>query len=201
MNTLCMVDELLVAARRDRSALGELLECYRGRLMRKSQRRLSRIERRCDAADIVQQTLTEAVDRFPGFAGSVKSEFSAWIKVIHRHVIENAVRVHVHAQKRSVARETTLYFSHGSAARPMELASDESTPSTRLMRGEKSARLVHLLNSLPSRQAFALRMRFYEKLSMRELADLLGASELAAAGLIKRGLQNLRQRLHELSWR
>ncbi|MEX2169208.1 MAG: sigma-70 family RNA polymerase sigma factor [Pirellulales bacterium] len=201
MNTLCTVDELLVAARRDRRALGELLESYRGRLMRKSQRRLSRIERRCDAADIVQQTLAEALDRFPGFVGSVEPEFSAWIGVIHRHVIENAVRVHVQAQKRSVARETALYFGHGSAALPLELASDESTPSTRLMRGEKAARLMHLLDSLPERQAFALRMRFYEKLPMRDLADLLGTSELAAAGLIKRGLRNLRQRLHELSWR
>ena len=201
MNALCTVDELLTAARRDRSALGDLLECYRGSLMRKAERRLARLRRRCDASDIVQQTLAEAIDRFRGFAGSTEPEFSAWINAIHRHVIENAVRVHIQAQKRSVARETALDFGHGSAAFPMELASDESTPSTRLMRGEKSARLVHLLDSLPERQAFALRMRFYEKLPMRDLADLLGVSEVAAAGLIKRGLQNLRQRLHELSWR
>jgi RNA polymerase sigma-70 factor, ECF subfamily len=148
----------------------------------------------------VQQTLAEAVHRFPGFAGSIEPEFSAWINAIHRHIIENAVRVHIQAQKRSISRESPLSINQGSASNAIELAADESTPSKRLMRGEKSARLAQLLEGLPERQAFALRMRFYEKLPIRSLADLLGTSELAAAGLIKRGLQTLKQRLHEFSW-
>jgi RNA polymerase sigma-70 factor (ECF subfamily) len=200
MNSLCTVNDLLIASRSDTRALGELLELYRGDLIRASQRRLSRIQRRCDAADIVQQTLAEVVHRFPGFAGSVEPEFSAWLNAIHRHVIENAVRVHIQAQKRSISRESTLSFNQGSASNGIELAADASTPSKRLMRGEKSARLAQLMDCLPERQAFALRMRFYEKLPIRSLADSLGTSELAAAGLIKRGLRTLRQRLHEYSW-
>jgi RNA polymerase sigma-70 factor (ECF subfamily) len=148
----------------------------------------------------VQQTLAEAVHRFPGFAGSAEPEFSTWLHVIHRHVIDNAVRVHIQAQKRSISRESTLSLNQGSASNGIEPAADESTPSKRLMRGEKSARLVQLMNCLPERQAFALRMRFYEKLPIQHLAELLGTSELAAAGLIKRGLQTLRQKLHEFSW-
>jgi RNA polymerase sigma-70 factor, ECF subfamily len=200
MNTLGTIDELLVAARQDPTALGELLESYRGRLMRKAEKQLTRLQRRCDAADFVQQTLAEAFDGFAGFVGSSEPEFSAWINAIFKHVNGSAVRVHIQAQKRSITKEAFIRQSHGSVSCGTELASDESTPSTRLMRGEKTACVVRLLELLPERQAAALRLRFYGKLSMRDLARVLGTTELAAAGLIKRGLQTLRQRLTEFSW-
>lgn len=199
MSTLGTIDELLVAARQDQRALGELLESYRGRLMRRAEKQLTRLQPRCDAGDIVQQTLTEALDGFAGFVGSSEPEFSAWINAIYKNVNGSAVRVHIQAQKRSITKEALISHGHGSVSCGTELASDESTPSTRLMRGEKTARVVRLLELLPERQAAALRLRFYQKLPMRDLASVLGTSELAAAGLIKRGLQTLRQRLNEFS--
>ena len=108
MNTLVKIDELLVAARQDQRALGELLESYRGRLMRRAEKQLTRLQRRCDAGDIVQQTLAEALDGFAGFVGSSEPEFSAWINAIYKNVSGSAVRVHIQAQKRSITKEALI---------------------------------------------------------------------------------------------
>ena len=57
--------------------------------------------------------------------------------------------------------------------------------------------LGRLVELLPERQAVALRLRFYEKLPIRDLAIVLGTTELAAAGLIRAACQTLRQSLHQ----
>ena len=60
------------------------------------------------------------------------------------------------------------------------------------MNSERSVKLALMLHNLPESQREAIRLRYLEGRSLKELAESLGRSETAVAGLLKRGLRNLR---------
>ena len=85
------------------------------------------------------------------------------------HVLDDAVRVHVMAEKRSVVRERPLYTLSGSASFYwIDFTAAEPTPSKLLVRGEKALRLAELVNSLPGKQGVAIRLRFFEGRKVRD---------------------------------
>ncbi len=50
---------------------------------------------------------------------------------------------------------------------------------------------------LPAAQKEALRLRFYENLSVADIVEQMGRSETAIAGLLKRGLSSLRTMMQD----
>lgn len=189
-------------ARADRSALAQLLEQYRPFLRMMAARTLDGAMRaRCDASDIVQETMVDALRDFGGFAGHTEPEFSAWIKRIHRHNLLEVLRRNVGAEKRSLQREQRLFAAEGSVSLCWnEPPAEQSTASQRMIRGENALRLAALLESLPEAQREAVAMRHLEGLSIEEIAGRLDRSVAATAGLIKRGLKALRAAMSEDSW-
>ena len=156
---------------------------------------------RCDASDIVQETMLEAIRDFGRFAGRSEPEFSAWLKQIHRHNVEEALRRHVGVERRSLRREQRLLPAEGSVSFFWkEPAARQTTASQQMIRGEKALRLAALLESLPPAQREAVVLRHLEGLSLEDIATRLGRSAAATAGLIKRGLQKLRENKAETSW-
>jgi RNA polymerase sigma-70 factor (ECF subfamily) len=75
------------------------------------------------------------------------------------------------------------------------LPSETTSPSQRAMRDEVAAELAASLMKLPDTQKEALRLRYLEGWSLKKISDHLQKSEMAVAGLLKRGLQGLRQEL------
>jgi RNA polymerase sigma-70 factor (ECF subfamily) len=193
-------DELLEQARRgDREALGRLLETQRAALHRLAERQLDgRVAVRVDASDMIQQTFLEAHRSFQQFAGRDTRELVAWLQGILDHRIAGAIRDHTQLQKRNVRREQSLDDSHGGAAPPLkqELDAGVSTPSQKAMRGEEAERLSRALTTLPDDQREAVRLRHLEGWPLADIARHLGRTPSATAGLIKRGMQALRRRLH-----
>jgi RNA polymerase sigma-70 factor (ECF subfamily) len=63
------------------------------------------------------------------------------------------------------------------------------------MRGEDEARVAEALATLPAEQREAVRLRYLENRSLAEIAERLGKTKTAAAGLIKRGMLALRKQL------
>lgn len=183
------IPELLATARRgDRDALGKLLEHYRAYLRILAQRQLDgKLAARIDASDLVQQTCLSAHRNFANFAGDDR-DFLAWLRQIHDQNLRNALRDHVSAEKRAIGREATG-DSLGS------LAAVASSPSRRLMQSESAVQLARCLEQLPADQSNAVRLRHLEGWSIRDIADEMQRSEQAVAGLLKRGMQQLRELL------
>jgi RNA polymerase sigma-70 factor (ECF subfamily) len=191
--------QLLAQARRgDREALGRLLEAQRTALRRLAERQLEgRIAVRVDASDVIQQTFLEAHRSFPQFAGRNLRDLAAWLRSILDHKVAGAIRDHALLQKRSVRRERSLDDSQGGGV-PLkqELDAGHSSPSQKAIRGEEAQRLAQALTALPSDQREAVRLRHLEGWALADIAQHLGRTPAATAGLIKRGMQSLRRRLH-----
>jgi RNA polymerase sigma-70 factor (ECF subfamily) len=182
----------------DSDALGQLLEAHRATMHRLAQRQLEgRIAVRVDASDVIQQTYLEAHRSFPQFAGRNERDLAAWLKGILDHKVASAIRDHTLLQKRNLSRERSLDDSHGAGA-PLkqDLDAGHSSPSQRAIRGEEAERLSRALALLPPDQGEAVRLRHLEGWPLADIAQRLGRSLAATAGLIKRGMQSLRRHLH-----
>ena len=60
------------------------------------------------------------------------------------------------------------------------------------MKGERAVRLAIMLGKLPEVQREAIRLRYLEGRTLQQIAKSIGRSEMAVAGLLKRGLRSLR---------
>lgn len=192
---------LLEQAKQDAHRLGTLLQCYRPFLLIEAESEIgARLRAKCDPEDVVQQTLGDAITAFPQFAGTSEAEFSAWLRRIHQNNLRDALRKLLN-QKRDVRHEQPLFPSQASLSFCWnEPVGEQTTPSQRLIRGENAIRLARLLQELKPEWRDAIRMRHLECRPVQEIADELDCSVVAAAGLLKRGLQALRRKMHEDSW-
>jgi RNA polymerase sigma-70 factor (ECF subfamily) len=189
------VREMIVAAREDPQELGELLENYRSFLLLMARRYVrDHGLAKADSSGLVQQTFVEACQAFPKFRGESEPEFSAWIKRIHRHNLVDEAR-------RRKIPEQPLHDPEASVTIDwIEPQDQQTSPSQRLIRGEKALRLADALGSLLEDQAEAVTLRHVEGWKVKRIADHMGRSEGAVAGLLKRGLHNLHERMARDSW-
>lgn len=183
----------------NREAAGRLLEHFRPYLYVIASRQLDdRVRGRLDANDIVQTTFLEAHRDFGQFQGKEINSFLAWLRNILRHNVESAHQRHLTAQKRSAKLETSGAAGDGGSDRvPLVdvLPSESSSPSQRAMRDEAAVALAECLLKLPETQAEAIRLRYLEGWALRAIAERMSKTELAVAGLLKRGLKSMRSEL------
>jgi RNA polymerase sigma-70 factor (ECF subfamily) len=189
---------LALAKKGERSALGSLLEHYRPYLLVLAQRYLDpRLQGRLDPADVVQVTFLEAQRDLESFRGEDIASMLAWLRNILRNNIASMHQHHLMTKKRSAHLEAYSKTStdEGQVELVDLLPSETTSPSQRAMRDEVAAELAASLMKLPDTQKEALRLRYLEGWSLKKISDHLQKSEMAVAGLLKRGLQGLRQEL------
>jgi RNA polymerase sigma-70 factor, ECF subfamily len=151
-----------------------------------------------DASDVVQQTLLEAHRKREQFRGQSAAEMAAWLRQMLACTIADALRAAGRA-KRNVARERSLEaaLDQSSARLDAWLAAEQSTPSQQAQQQEQAVRLADALATLPEAQREALVLRHCQGLSLADISQRLGRSPAAVAGLLKRGLAQLRDLLQE----
>jgi RNA polymerase sigma-70 factor (ECF subfamily) len=196
------LERLLIESRSDHNAADRLLELYRPILKLIADQMIGPgLQRREDASDIVQRTVLEAYAAFEQFAGVSEAEFSAWLKQILRRNVMNLVR-DSRAAKRDLRREKYLDAADTSVSVTwMQPAGTGTTPSERVIRAEAALNLAQAIEELPDAQQAAVRMRHLEGLGLDEIAAVMNKTPAAVAGLIRRGLQTLRERLAgDTSW-
>lgn len=153
---------------------------------------------RLDASDVVQQALLEAHRKRDQFRGVSDAELAGWLRQILAHTLANAVRALGQA-KRDLARERSLQAELDASSARIEafLVSDQSSPSQRAVRQEEVFRVAKVLAQLPETQREALVLRHCDGLSIDEIAQRLNKGPEAVAGLLKRGLKQLREAAQE----
>ncbi len=103
------------------------------------------------------------------------------------------------AGKRDVSRERSLEAAMQQSSCRLEawLVADQSSPSLHARRHEQSVLVSAALARLPETQREALLLRHFHGRSLVQIAEHLGRSHAAVAGLLKRGLQQLRDQLRD----
>lgn len=151
-----------------------------------------------DASDIVQQSLLEAHRDLAAYRGQTEAELVGWLKTILARNLLNAAR-HYRTQKCDVRREQSLAerLDQSSARVENFLASDQTSPSQRAVRNERSAALADALARLLEAERTAIVLKHFHGWSLARISDQLGRPVNAVAGLLKRGLKKLRTQLQD----
>ena len=155
---------------------GALREGVRRRLLREG-------ENPEDAADGAQRAVAVAWAKLRNFRGRTPEELRAWIEAI-------AVNHHRNGGRRRLpgGRAVSLDGAAGT------LISADPQPPEDLERRESAERLESLLDCLLDGEREAILRHHRDGLSVPQVARLLGRSESAVGGLLKRGTAKLRQR-------
>lgn len=145
-----------------------------------------------EASDIVQQTLLEAHQNQPDFGDDVAG-LAAWLRQVLSNNIRDAVRRETR-QERDARRVVSLESLSESKARLAAcLSHTGETPSHRMVRCEELVQLADCLLQLPLPQREAITLHHLQEWTLAEIAIELGRSEAAVAGLLHRGLRQLRK--------
>jgi RNA polymerase sigma-70 factor (ECF subfamily) len=153
------------------------------------------LRHRIDLSGVVQQTLLDAFRKRSVIEGGPAGE-AAWLRQVLAHNLADEVRK-LAAGKRDVTRERSLEqaLEDSSARLGALLAADQSSPSQRAVHNEDAFRLAQALAGLPEAQREALILQHWHGWPLARIAEHLGRTRAAVAGLIKRGLEHLRRDL------
>jgi RNA polymerase sigma-70 factor (ECF subfamily) len=157
-----------------------------------------RLRSKLDPSDVVQQTLLQAHQALAGFRGG-EDDLAPWLRRILARNLAHAVR-DLGRAKRDVGRERSLAaaLEASSVRLGAWLAAVQSSPSQQAVRNERLLRLAEALAYLPEAQREAVVLHYWQGRSLAEVGEELGRTPAAVAGLLHRGLKQLRGRLQEL---
>jgi RNA polymerase sigma-70 factor, ECF subfamily len=157
-----------------------------------------RLRGKLDPSDVVQQTLLQAHQGLGQFRGRSDGELAAWLRQILARNLAHAVR-DLGREKRDVGRERSLEQALDASSSRLEawLAAEQSSPSQRAQRNEQLLRLAQALADLPEAQREAVVLHYWQGQSLAEIGEQLGRTPAAVAGLLHRGLKQLRGLLQE----
>ncbi len=153
-----------------------------------------RFHSKLGASDIVQETLHKATQNLGQFRGEGEPELAGWLRRILTNTLVDAVR-ELHGAKRDVDLERSLEASLTQSSARLEalLASSPTSPSEHMLRHEQLLELSAALAQLPEDQRQALEMHYLQGCTVPAVAEQMDRTERSVAGLVRRGLQALRQ--------
>jgi RNA polymerase sigma-70 factor (ECF subfamily) len=150
-----------------------------------------------DLSGVVQQTLYEAWQALQQQAQAGEEDVSPLLRRFLANNLADEVRK-LFTQKRDAGRERSLEAALQDSSARLEafLAAHHSSPGDRAERAEEMARLAAALEALPEVQRQAVELHYLHGWSLAEVAEQLGRTKPAVAGLLHRGLEELRSRLN-----
>ncbi len=175
------------------NAKGEPLERYRGYLRLLASQQVSpRYRAKVDLSGIVQETLFEAQREIATGLDLPPGRRLPWLRRILSNNLADELR-RVTADKRDVRREIPLQQSVETSSQQLEVwLARDFAPARAMEQEEQILYLVASLARLPDAQKSALTLHYWSGWSLAKIAEHLDRSREAIAGLIKRGVRQLR---------
>jgi RNA polymerase sigma-70 factor (ECF subfamily) len=148
--------------------------------------------------DIVQDTLVRLHQSNGSFEGRSEAEQRAYVRKVFVSVLADRIR-QFDRSKRSATLERSLDTALDESSARLEhwLVSGHSSPSSKAARGEQLLRLAEAIAELPDDQRRAIELHHLEHCSLADAALRMNKTQPAVAGLIRRAMKSLRERLTE----
>ena len=182
-------DTLVIAQglkRQDPELLDRLIEEFQHRLLRYL---LFLTGNREVSEDLFQETWIRVLLRGAQFNG--KSRFDTWLFTIARNLVIDLSR------KRTMASLDEM-SEGGENERPFEIVDNEPSPLDQFRSGEDRAEVHQVLVRLEPRSREVLVLRFYEELSLEEIATITAAPLSTVKSRLYRGLASVKPELAKL---
>ncbi|HNT74678.1 MAG TPA: sigma-70 family RNA polymerase sigma factor [Anaerolineae bacterium] len=177
---------LIERAKRDAEAFGDLYRRYVARIYSYQYRHTGNA---VEAEDLTSRTFYRALRSLHSYRDTGGS-FQAWLFRIAHNLLVNWYRDE--GRRRVVSLEVApgdVHTPHGGRLR------DE--PHETVIHSERQAWLSQLLNTLPEERKTLLILKFVEKMSNEEIANVLGRTEGAIKSLYHRTLSGLRELIEQ----
>ncbi len=155
-----------------------------------------RLRGKLDPSDVVQQTFLRAYSALAEVRNPLPEVLAAWLRKILASTLADAAK-HYERDERSVGRERSLEAGLDRSASGFAawLAADQTSPSGRAERNEELLRLVEALSHLPDAMREVVVLKHCQGLTLQQIADRIDRTVPAVASLLRRGLEELRNRL------
>ncbi len=178
--------------RQDAGLLDELIVRYQHRLLRYL---LYLTGNREMAEDLFQEVWMRVLVRGAQFNG--KARFDTWLFAIARNLVIDQRR------KRTMSSLDELFEGGSDDDRPMsfEVADGEPTPFDRVSNFEDRERIAKALLDLDTLHREVLVLRFYEELSLEEIAKVTKAHLSTVKSRLYRGMAMIRPKLERAGLR
>lgn len=186
MTTTTATDEQLMVslAKGDTQALEMLMERYQQDVFRFSLHYLKEVER---AKDLTQETFLRVFTASERFDASRK--FRPWMLCIARNLCLNDIK-----RKKIVPMQSLEEYTQRSGEEQRAtLGSQSASPAQEAMEDERRAWLMSALDTLPEKTQELIVLRYFEKLSAREIAEIVESTEGAVRTKLHRIMTNLRE--------
>lgn len=173
------------------------LERYRAYLQVLARVRLPpAVAAKLDASDLVQQTFAQAVRGWSRLRGTDDAQVAAWLRKILANTLAEALR-DLRRAKRNAALERSIEAALDESSVRMEawLAAPQTSPSLKAQYGEQVLMVAAAMAALPEAQQQAVALHHLGDWTLDAIAKHMERSPAAVAGLIKRGLKTLREKL------
>jgi RNA polymerase sigma factor (sigma-70 family) len=192
------LDSLLTrAAAEDRSVLPDLLEHCRADMVAGLRRRPHANE----AEDIVQEALAQACQKLNLFTWHGWEALQAWLWAFVENTHADRCKYHAREcrDERRVVEDVPAPGADTSQVGVLAgIAGREETPSRQAQRRERDDRLRQAMRELlTEEQRIAIELRYFEYLSVEEVARRTGWTESKVKMLCQRGFDRLREVLTE----
>jgi RNA polymerase sigma-70 factor (ECF subfamily) len=182
--------------RGDAAALGPFIDEQRSALLGFITSRLGPALRgKLEPQDVLQEVAVKSMREFPRTDLSKREPFG-WLCQLSEQCIIDSHR-HFSADKRSGDREVPLQGVFGDSSQEFLslLAASLTTPTQAAARNERGERLQAALAALPEETREVLRLRYFEGLPTKEIAQKVGKTDVAIRVLLTRTLHKLQELL------
>ena len=149
-----------------------------------------------DPSDMAQETLLKAHQKIDQFRGSREGELAAWLRQMLSNNILDAARK-LDRRHAGLERSPDQAMKGSSALLGECLATDQSTPSQHVMKDDQLRMLADGLAALPDDQREVVELRHLHGWSVPEISKHTGRSAASVAGLLRRGLKELRETMEK----